>query len=119
MGFSSLQPANLTDLDAVAFKNGEFQILPAEFWKQYSQNHIALFCLMHGMYCIPTTELIEWLQHRIGDRKALEVGAGSGVVGRAVGIRMTDNYQQASLNAHTAKLHWTVLLIQYSSTEIS
>lgn len=95
LGFRHLTPVNLDRVEEVVFKNGEFQILPAEFWNQHSQNFISNFCYKHGMYCIPTTELIEWLQHRIGERSALEVGAGSGVVGRAVGIKMTDNYQQA------------------------
>ncbi len=94
LGHRYLSPVNLDRVEEVAFKNGEFQILPAEFWNQHSQNFISNFCYKHGMYCIPTTELIDWLQNRIRDRRAIEIGAGNGAVGRAVGIKTTDSYQQ-------------------------
>ena len=34
------------------------------------------------------------MKERIGDRTALEIGAGSGVLAEALGIRGTDNWQQ-------------------------
>ncbi len=94
-GVRVMRHVNLDELESLAFNEaGVFQILPAVTWNQFSQNHISQFCIKHGMYCIPTVELIHWLKARVKGKRALEVGAGSGVVGRAVGIRMTDNFQQ-------------------------
>ena len=95
-GSHIMQPANLTEIESLVLdSSGKIKVVGSEVYKQFSQSHIAQLCLKHGVYCLPTTELIMWLKHRIGDRKAIEVGAGCGVVGRAVGIKMTDNHQQA------------------------
>lgn len=47
-------------------------------------------CVLHGLYCLPTHELIAYLQ----DLNALEIGAGNGVLAQALGIRATDNRMQ-------------------------
>jgi hypothetical protein len=73
---------------------GQLRIHPASFWQQFSQPEIAAFCVRHGIYSIPTTELVEWLQDRIGQRKAIEVGAGNGVLADRLGIMATDNRMQ-------------------------
>lgn len=96
MGASVLPDRDISKLEEMAFDdNGEFNILPACDWWQFTTEQRSLFGHKHAMYCIPTIELIEDLKRRIGNREALEIGAGSGVVGRALGIRMTDNHQQA------------------------
>ena len=41
-----------------------------------------------------TTELIAYLKDFIGDRTAIEIGAGHGGLGRALGIPATDSHQQ-------------------------
>lgn len=96
LGASVLPARDISKLEAMAFDdNGEFRILPASNWWQFTTEQRQLFGHKHAMYCIPTAELIEYLDRRIGNRDALEIGAGNGIVGRALGIRMTDSHQQA------------------------
>lgn len=52
-----------------------------------------MFGNRHGLYGFPTVELVEHLAELIGDRPALEIGAGSGVLAEALGIRATDSHQ--------------------------
>lgn len=83
-------PAQQGALDA----DGRLQVLPHAFWQQFSQAEIGNFCVQRGLYCIPTTELIDWLKGQIGDRRALEIGAGHGTLCAALGITGTDNWMQ-------------------------
>ena len=52
------------------------------------------FCVASGSYLLPTTELVAALKAAIGGRTALEIGSGSGVLAKALGIRATDNRMQ-------------------------
>lgn len=74
--------------------HGQLRIHPLAFWQQFSQLEIGYFCVTQGHYCIPTQELIDWLRTAIGGRKAIEVGAGQGALGRALSIPTTDNKMQ-------------------------
>lgn len=49
---------------------------------------------MNGVYCIPTVELVAWLRERIAGRRAIEIGAGCGVLAATLGIPATDSRQQ-------------------------
>lgn len=73
---------------------GRLKILPAEFWRQYTQEEIAVFCNRNAIYCVPTAELVGWLQDRIAGRRAIEIGSGNGVLAAALGIPATDNRMQ-------------------------
>lgn len=53
-----------------------------------------LFGVRHGIYSLPTVELLEFLQARIAGRSAIEIGAGHGVLAQALSIPATDNRQQ-------------------------
>ena len=48
------------------------------------------------MYCLPTEEVdLSWLRNRIAGRKALEICAGNGAIGRALEDRLeTDSHIQ-------------------------
>lgn len=84
-------PAEMGALDA----NGKLLVHPAEFWRQFSQLEISAFCAVHGLYCVPTTELIAWLLREIvSQHETIEIGAGNGVLARALGIVATDNKMQ-------------------------
>lgn len=63
---------------------------------QFSHDLLSLYCLRRGLYQFPTSELIEWLRHVIGGRSAIEIGAGNGAIGRALGIPRTDSYVQTT-----------------------
>ena len=55
---------------------------------------LRLFCHNKARYLLPTVELVDWLKERIGNRKALEIGAGCGDLGYHLKIPMVDNWQQ-------------------------
>lgn len=70
------------------------KLCPASFYDSFNQERLRLFCHFAGRYGLPTYELIAWLRDFIGDKKAIEIGAGCGDLGRYLGIKMTDNYCQ-------------------------
>jgi hypothetical protein len=74
--------------------NGYLKILPASFYEKQPAYDLRLFCHYFARYGLPTTELVEWLKRYIGDQRAIEIGAGCGDLGRALGIPMTDNFCQ-------------------------
>ena len=81
-------------LEGALDTKGKLLIHPAQFWQRFSSLEITAFCVRHGFYCIPTVELVEWLKKKIGCRKAIEIGAGSGVLAEALGIPATDSRVQ-------------------------
>jgi hypothetical protein len=87
---SNQDPAEAGALDAA----GRLRILPASFWAGFTQLEIATFAVRHALYCIPTTELVLWLLKELGSASAIEIGAGTGVLARALGIAATDSHQQ-------------------------
>lgn len=68
-------------------------VKPYEFYKDISRDELANFMVEKGVYVIPTTELIDYLRTLIIG-SAIEIGAGNGAIGRALGIPITDNRQQ-------------------------
>lgn len=85
---------DLTEMEATLFKDGEFQILSISELKKFSETHFTHFGHKHAMYTIPTLELVEALKELIGSDHAVEIGSGRGVLGKALGIKCTDNYCQ-------------------------
>lgn len=73
---------------------GNFRILPASFWHGITPAERARLSVEHGMYVLPTVELVERLKALIAGRRAIEIGAGNGVLARALGIHATDNRMQ-------------------------
>lgn len=59
--------------------------------RDFSQNDISVFCLKYGIYQIITDELVEFVGNEIGELPAIEIGAGNGCLGRALGIPLTDS----------------------------
>lgn len=93
-----VDPVVLADLDRLMIDE-EGRIKPVAFKEinRFSQNDISAFCVRHGLYQLPTIELIKWLKEEMGDPShAIEVGAGNGCIGRALGIKMYDNMHQDS-----------------------
>lgn len=91
----AINPQNVRDLaPEVLDGNGRLRILPMSFWAETTPTERGLFGNLHGYYAFPTTELVEYLQEVIGDRKAIEIGAGNGVLAEALDIPATDNFQQ-------------------------
>lgn len=90
-----LDPAGIRDLGPQALDgDGRLRVLPAAFWAGTTAQERALFGHRHGLYSFPTVELVAWLRELIGERSAIEIGAGHGVLARELGIPATDNRMQ-------------------------
>jgi hypothetical protein len=74
--------------------NGQIKLLPAAAYHAYSQQSLQLFGHRHARYGYPTVELIAWLKEKIGARKAIEIGSGTGDLAFHLGIPATDNHMQ-------------------------
>ena len=74
---------------------GSLRILPYADLANVPQEHISQFCVQHGVYCLPTQELVEWLRAELAGQKAIEIGSGNGALARALSITATDSYMQA------------------------
>lgn len=78
----------------VLLENGHPRVLPAAFYQRTTVAERAALGARTGLYGLPTLELVDWLKDRIGSRSALEIGAGHGVLARALGIPATDSHLQ-------------------------
>jgi hypothetical protein len=86
---------DISGIEKLCIRDGLLVPVPASYLKTYKPETLAMFGHKHGYYTIPTTELIEWLRRQINGRSAIEIGAGNGCIGRALGIPMTDSWLQA------------------------
>lgn len=84
----------LSRFDEACLRDGLLQVMPAEFYAGERQNDISVWCVRRGFYCLPTLELVDFLRREIGTDSAVEIGAGHGAIGRALGIPITDSKQQ-------------------------
>lgn len=74
--------------------DGRLRVLPAEFWAATTREERGVFGNRHGLYSFPTVELVDYLRQFIRGRRAIEIGAGHGVLAEALGIPATDNKHQ-------------------------
>ena len=88
----------LTDPD------GRLKVLPAAELAKVPIDLIQWYCVTHGVYGVPTVELIEQLRPLLPPEDSIEIGAGNGVFGRALGLRMTDSFQQVSVEGRAADM---------------
>lgn len=96
MKYDILPNADITYLEEEIFDaNGLLKPMPYKFYSYIPNDHLALCGHKHGIYLFPTIELVELIADQIGSRKAIEIGAGNGCLGRALGIPMTDSHLQA------------------------
>lgn len=91
-----LDDNDISELEEVCIDDqGRLKVMPYDFYRQHSTNDIGLFCVKYGFYVLPTHELIAFLKDEMGALRTIEIGAGNGSVGRALGIQMYDSYLQA------------------------
>lgn len=88
-----LHNADISHINKQAFENGLLKVMPSSFYKSLDENSLKLFMLNHGIYVIPTTELIDWLKENINET-AIEIGAGLGTIARELKIPITDSRMQ-------------------------
>lgn len=90
-----VDPEKIRDIaPEVLGEDGRLRILPAAYWATTTVQERALFGQRHGIYSYPTQELVDHLRDIIDGRKAIEIGAGNGVLADALGIPGTDSRQQ-------------------------
>jgi hypothetical protein len=93
-----LDPHVQARLDAFCLDNGVLQVVHADFYRQFDQEQLSVFGHRHAAYVLPTWELITKLDELIKEvspsRSAIEIGAGNGLLGMALGIPCTDNRMQ-------------------------
>lgn len=91
---------------------GRPRILPASYYRTTTMDERAVFAHRHGIYGLPTVELIEWVKGVIGGRSAIEIGAGHGGLAAALGIPATDNRMQEHplIRAHYAATRQPVVI---------
>lgn len=117
MNMIILDPRNVRDISPdVLTEPGKPRIMPASYYKNTTPHERALFGVRHGIYGLPTEELIAWLREQIAGRSAIEIGAGHGAIAEALGIPATDSWQQADpvYAARYAQINQPV--VQYGKT---
>lgn len=87
-------------------RDGLLRILPVEIYASWRHELLRLWMHELGYFVLPTKELVDWFKNEIGSRSALEICAGSGVLGRALGVRSIDArvHKQPLVRAHYAAL---------------
>ena len=91
-----LQPIDTSDLDPLLLDvKGRLKAVPAEVYANIKPwDKLRMWAHQHAVYGLPTTELVEYIQNLIANRSAIEIGSGSGCLGRSLGIPLTDNWCQ-------------------------
>lgn len=80
--------------EATNAKTGMIQPITLEQAQQFSWQEIRVFLHHYALYTLPTVELIDYLANIIKGKTAIEIGCGLGVIGRTLGIPITDNKMQ-------------------------
>jgi hypothetical protein len=89
---SDVDISGLEELTCAA--TGTIRPIPAGEVEKFDLQALRLFLHKYGLYTMPTTELIDYLAGIIAGKSAIEIGAGLGVIGRSLGIPITDNKMQ-------------------------
>jgi hypothetical protein len=97
--------------------DGRIKVLPSAVLAKIPIDLLQWYCVTHGVYGIPSVELIEHLRELLPPEDSIEIGAGNGVFGRALGLRMTDSFQQLSVEGRAADMlrHAQQVPVQYGS----
>lgn len=85
--------------EAVLDEQGRIKVLPASEWLAFPWEEVRLFMHLYPIYVLPTRELIDALRALIAPySNVIEIGAGTGNIGRNLGIVMTDSYLQERID---------------------
>jgi hypothetical protein len=75
-------------------QKGMLKLLSAKEYDTIPHDSLRMFCHNFARYGLPTIELTDWLKEKIADRKAIEIGSGSGDLALHLDIPATDNHMQ-------------------------
>lgn len=91
-----LPDIDLTEIEEVTgAATGSIRPIPTKEILKFRGDMLDLFLHKHALYSYPTTELLEYLSGIIAGKKAIEIGCGLGIIGRSLGIPITDSKQQS------------------------
>lgn len=71
-------------------KDGYLKVMPNSYYDSVPHLHLVYWANSMGYYCLPTEELVVWLKEEIGERSAIEICAGSGLLGKTLGVPRAD-----------------------------
>lgn len=77
--------------DVLLDAKGRMIVPPAALYETLPPGQLRAWCHFRGVYQLACSELVDWARDRIAGRRAIEIGAGRGWLGRALGIPMTDS----------------------------
>lgn len=87
--------ADIKPLDDLLIRpDGLLRAVPAAKLLEFPLTTLQTWCVKKGVYQYPTEELLNWLATQISGKKAIEICAGNGAIGRLLGITSTDSYMQ-------------------------
>lgn len=91
-----LENVDTSYIDAILMdERGLIKPVPHSHLKDIPHIHLRIWCSKRAVYVIPTTELIDYLKSlMITAAMPVEICAGNGSIGRALGIPSTDSYMQ-------------------------
>lgn len=90
-----IDPGKVRDIAPLLLDGeGKLRIAAASMLQETTAQERLVFGVRNGVYCIPTLELCDFLRTRVNGRRAIEIGAGNGVLAKELGIPATDNRQQ-------------------------
>ena len=91
---NELKPERFEELDKLFLDENQKLIShPASVFHNIPNEELRVWCHANSIYQLPTTELLEFISENITG-KAIEIGAGNGCIGRALGIPITDSCLQ-------------------------
>lgn len=95
--FRILETVDTTYLDSILLDNkGILQPVSMELLSSIPMTHLQIWGVRNAIYQFVTTEMIEWVKNEIGCLQTIEICAGSGCIGRALGIQSIDKMLQAT-----------------------
>ncbi|EDY2030074.1 hypothetical protein GTB64_004516 [Salmonella enterica] len=95
---TTFDPDQVDQLDDAELldESGTLRPMPSAWWAAKAPEQRAIFGNKHGIYAFPTHEAVSFVRDCIAgrERQTLEIGAGNGGWGKALGIRSTDSFLQ-------------------------
>lgn len=86
-----LYQASRSSLDDLLLgSDGLLRVLPAREYERVPRPLLMLWAMELGYHLLPTQELVDWLRSEVGGGTAIEICAGHGVLGRALGVPCID-----------------------------
>lgn len=107
MSILILGDADISALEeSTGARTGLIRPVPLADLRRFSRLEIRKFMHVYGLYSFPTTELIDYLAGIIKGKRAIEIGCGHGIIGRALSIPITDSKMQEMPDI---KLHYALI----------